>query len=258
MPAKMTGPRRQNGSFYKKRPVYRKRAPKPSAGLTTLVKGIVKAQEETKYEQYHVLPDVLFNSQISGTADIYPVIPPIGNGQFSYQRAGDKITPTKCTVKMNLGFDSADNVARDITAHVFVLRSKTIKSARLVTSIPITSLLDMGGSGSVSFDGTLQHAQMPVEKTNFTVVSHKTVRLQKVLTQSGNVASQNSNTSRALSVNVKLPALKYDNSLDTTMPQNDYPFIVIGYTYNCPNQSPDTLSGSLRVEASTQMWYKDA
>lgn len=255
----MIGPRRPNGSFYKKRPVYKKRVPKASTGLTKLVKGIVKAQEETKYETLHILPDVLFNSLISGVGDIYPIIPPVGNGQFSYQRAGDKITPTKCLLKLAFGFGSDDTLARDITAHIFVLRSKAVKSSRLASSIPITDLLDSGGvGGSVSFDGTLNHAQMPVETTNFSVVSHKSFRLQKVNTQSGAVASQNSNTSKSMTIRVKLPQLKYDNSLDASNPQNDFPFLVIGYTYNCPNSSPDTLIGCLRVDASSQLWYKDA
>lgn len=229
------------------------------AEIRSLVKQEVKKQEESRYEQYHVLPDVLFNSIISSTSDIYQIIPPVGNGNLSYQRVGDKITPTKCLLKMHLGFASDDTLARDITAHVFVLRAKAVKSARLLSSVPITDLLDAAGAGgSVAYDGTIEHSQMPVETTNFSVVSRKAIRLQKVATASGSVMSQNTNTCRTLTIPVKLPVLKYDISLDANNPQNDFPFLVIGYTYNTPNSSPDTLIGCLRVEASTQMWYKDA
>lgn len=215
--------------------------------------------EESKFETYNCLPAVLFNSTISSTSDIYRVIPGIGNGNFSYQRAGDKITPSKVVLNMNLGFDSDDVVARDITAHVFVLRAKAVKAFRLLGNVPITDLMDSGGAGgSVRFDGTLGASQYPVDTDNFTVVSHKRIHMQKSAPVSGSVSSQNMNTCKSLSIRIKCPTLTYDNSLDSANAGNDFPFLVIGYTYNCPNQSPDTLIGCLRVEATTLMYYKDA
>lgn len=258
MPSRSIGPRLKSGGFYKKRPAYTKRVPKATPGLTKLVKNIVKAQEETKFAKEDVIPYVAFNSGISSTADIYRIIPSVVLGNTQSTRVGEKITPTKLTLKIMLGFSDRDAQARDITAHVFVLRSKAVKCDRLKAQIPIGDLMNGGNTNSVQFDGTYPRAHLPVELQNFTVLNHKTILLQKVNQTPGFVASQNSNTHRHLSINVKCGALKYDDSLDTNYPGNDYPFVCIGYTYNTPTQSPDALSGCLQVQATSCMFYKDA
>lgn len=167
------GPRMKNGLFYKNNVrvgLKPKRQVAPTKALTTVVNKLIKKQQETKYTVSFpfVTPSTVFNSQITGTNEIYTCIPALSNGNLPNQRIGDKVSPVKTEVRLNLSFSSGDNAARDITAHVFMLRSKSVKCVRNSTNVPITNLLDIG-SASALFDGSIERAQFPVQKENFTV-----------------------------------------------------------------------------------------
>jgi len=226
--------------------------------LTKQIKNVIKSQSETKYETEVVLNATAFNSVIASAAECYNVMPRIGLGTTSYQRIGQKITPMKCRVDLSLGFSQDDVTSRDITAHVFMLRAKSIKAARLIGNIPITDFLDAGGSGgSVAFLGTLPNAMLPVEKSNFTVLHHRKIHLQKVDTTDLTVASQNANSSKKLSLTYKPRQLVFDETLDPNYAENDFIFMCIGYVYNSPDHVPDVLNTALLVTAVSHFYYKD-
>lgn len=260
MPARMIGPRRPNGSFFKKRPATRKPRPaKATPGLTKVVKAIINQQEETKYIRSEVLRATQFNSQIASASECYGVMPAIGLGVAPYQRVGDKITFSHGRVDFHLGFSQADTTARDITAVVYMLRCKSVRAARLSGSIPITNLLEGGGVPSTSFDGTISNAQLTVAKENFQVLTRKVVHLQKVDTTDVLVTSQNANSSAKFSIPIKVnKKLSYDDTLDGSYASNDYVFFCVGYYYNSPDHVPDVLGTALLITATSHVWYKDA
>ena len=261
MPPRLIGPRRQTGSFYKKRPTPKPRVVKGKA-LTQEVKRIIKTTTETKWNHQNQLNYEQFNASIGGnplnpTEDIYTAMPTIEQGDDSFQRIGEVVSPLYGYVDYHIGFDEVEdiNVGHDITAHVFMLRCKSVKTARLLTSIPIRNLMDFPGGGQ-PFDGTINRAFLPVNKSDFTVLHHKKVRLIK---NSNTTIYQGPIQSKQFRLKYKCAKLKYDQSLDSLRPSNDFVFWVIGFVNNFqgPASVPGYAQVPLRVTTSVGMYYKD-
>jgi len=204
-----------------------------------------------------------FTSAITSTRELYAVIPQISEGAGVHQRVGDTIQPTSLTLNLRFSYPFTDSQqSGDITAHMFVLSAKSVKSLNNLTAVPITLLLDNGQGSAGSFDGTNQHAMWKVNTNAFTVHKYKRVRLQKTegLTNNGGLGngqtSMNPSQHHLVRFRVPLPKkLKYLLNSET-YPTNAAPFLCIGYTQNDASNTAGLLA--VYVQGNCMLHFKDS
>lgn len=240
------------------------------------VQKLVKGVAETKYVAEALsIPDAsanlgtytAFSSGITGVAEIYGCLPRVGQGVDSQQRIGDSISPTRCTVHLDIVATSAVNFPSDKTVHVFLLTAKSIKTLPQYGNIPIKKLLDLGNGTEGEFDGTSFRAMCPVNTKDFTVLKHKKFRMVKTfgMPNSATAAVTAGTTDGVISpshqyahltMKVKVPKkLKYEVS-GSLHPTNYAPFLVIGFTSNAPVDAASTVV-DLQVLGRVEMRFKD-
>lgn len=210
---------------------------------------------------------VQFSTAITGTGELYALIPPVLVGDDDYQRIGNQIQPTSLTVKIQcaLGALASSSVYVDF----WFLHSKNIKDAKQTAQVAIQKLLNDGNGQNVPYDGTSYTGMLPINKTEFTLIKHVRILLKKPYGDpqglySGAGAPPNSVYSLAantknLSVKIPLPKkLTYEQRTDY-VPSNTFPFMAIGFT------ATDQFGGSaltptlpIYVQAQSQLYYKDA
>jgi hypothetical protein len=203
-----------------------------------------------------------FSSAITSTRELYAVIPQIGEGPGVHQRVGDTIQPTSLTLNLRFAFPFTDNQqSGDVTAHVFVLSCKSVKSLDNLTAVPITLLLDNGQGSAGSFDGTNQHSLWKVNTNLFTVHKYKRIRFQKTEGLVNNGGLGNGQTCMQASqhhyarIRVPLPKkLKYALN-NQTYPTNSAPFLCIGYTQNDASNSAGLIA--VYAQGNCQLHFKD-
>jgi len=238
------------------------------------VRAIVRKEADTKFVAQSIQrPDggsVLntytgFSSAINTVNEIYACLPevPVGASTTSFTRQGDRISPIRCYIDLNIVATSANAIgAVDKMVHVFVLTSKSVKSLDNYTAIPITELLDIGNGTNGPFNGASMSQTLPVNSKEFNVLHHKSFRMTKGMglantsIQTSAVITPSSSF-RRVRLNVKLPkTLVYGND-STSYPTNSAPFLVIGYT-SC-DQNGDTAPTAVDtyVEGRVCMSYKD-
>ena len=240
------------------------------------MKRLVSAPAENKYVSEALLGNgsssVLstwtnFSTAITGVAEMYGCLPRVLQGTDECNRIGNSITPTRCTVKLDMCIGShGDNDSYDLTIHVFFLTCPQVKQWNNYTAIPITTLLAKGDGTNVSFDGTQFAAQYPVNNAEFKVIKHKKFRLVKGFGQALSTTSVTAGGTDAvispsnqyvhLQQRIPLPKkFKYENS-SAVYPTNCAPFMCIGYTRNDANTGA-VSNHFIRVLGQTQMTYKD-
>lgn len=208
-----------------------------------------------------------FSTAITGTSELYNLIPPVTIGDDDYQRVGNQIQPTNLTVKIQaaLGALASSSVYVDF----WFLTSKNIKDAKQTAQLPIQKLLNDGNGQNVPYDGTSYTAMLPINKTEFSVIAHKRVLLKKPYGDpqglySGAGAPPNSvytiaQNVTSFSVKIKLPKkLTYEQRTDY-VPTNVFPFMAVGFT------AADQFGGTaltptlpIYVQAQSHLYYKDA
>lgn len=204
-----------------------------------------------------------FSSAITSTRELYAVIPQVSEGAGVHQRTGDVISPTSLTLNLRFTAPFSDSQQScDITAHVFVLSAKSVKSLNNLTAVPITLLMDNGQGGAGSFDGTNQHAMWKVNTNAFTVHKYKRVRIQSTegLKNGGTLGNgqtcMNPSQHQLARIRVPLPKkLKYLLNSET-YPTNSAPFLCIGYTNNDSYNAAGLLA--VYVQGNCQMHFKDS
>jgi len=244
------------------------------------VKALVKAPVETKYvatpPTYTTNIGVNnlsgftgFSSAITGTNEIMCCLPALVAGVANHQRIGNKVHPTSLTVTLDLAatfHESARSV--DKTVHIFLMTCKAVKSLDNFSAIPITTFLDNGQGGLTDFDGTVMKSFYPVDRSQFTLLKHKKIRLVKGF---GLIVDSTVNTSAAVTDSVITPSssykrikmrvpvpktLLYENST-AQYPQNFAPFFVIGYTNNVGvDTAPNGID--VMVQGNSELYYKDS
>ena len=240
------------------------------------VTSLIKRQQETKlkiaapvnYNSGNTLEDFTqFSTAITGTSELYMLIPPVTIGDDDYQRIGNQIQPTSLNVKIQcaLGALASSSVYVDF----WFLHSKNIKDGRQTAQLPIQKLLNDGNGQNVPYDGTSYTAMLPLNKTEFTLIKHIRILLKKPYGDpqglySGAGAPPNSVYSLAantqtLSVKIPLPKkLMYEQRTDY-VPTNVFPFMAVGFT------AADQFGGTaltptlpIYVQAQSHLYYKDA
>jgi len=261
------------------KPRYRRRARTAGGGLAAAVRAIVSRDNETKFRgDYPTYNSALgvnnlslwtgFSSAIATTGEIMFALPSLTKGDANYQRSGNQISPTSLNLHLEFCATTKDNArAVDKTVHLFLLTSKGVKNLANFSAIPITQLLDVGNDTNTDFDGTNRKSMFPINKSEFTVIAHRTFRLVKGYgqiinsTAAGSVAVTDAVVTPSQSyrkMNFRIPTpktLTYDTG-STLYPSNFAPFFVIGYTNNLANDTaPNSID--LMVTGFSKLYYKD-
>ena len=254
-----------------------------SRALTTTQKAAVSQLISRKAQTKFVMNDccvpdgsnpltnfVAFSSGITSVAEIYAAIPQLTQGEDSYQRIGDVVTPKSiyCDLNVVVKNGPSDAFSTDKIVHIFLMTSKAVKDLANYTAIPIGQMLDYGNGTSGGFDGSSGAALNPVQKKSFTVLKHWKKRMTNGFghpigstgTTAGNadsVISVSPNSYAQLRLRIKTPPkLKYATAA-STYPNNFAPFFVVGWTRadSAGNSAPTFIN--TYVQAKTGMYYKD-
>jgi len=208
---------------------------------------------------------VYFSQDITGTAETYALIPPVAQGTDDHQRIGDQISPTSLTVKGNISLSRELTFSTQLIADIYFLTSKQVKSETVYGGVPITSMFIDAGGGLASYDGTVRNSQLPLNQDDFTLIKHKRFKFEKPSGSLNNAAFSNVGAQSLgigcydWTVKVPLPkTLKYATAANT-VPQNAYPFMVIGYHFADDNgMTVQTGTRLVSCTAQSTLYYKDA
>lgn len=286
---------------YPKRKAYKKRASKKTVTLSPpmkkAIRKIAQGPVETKYTLETLWNDNKFNSLIGETVagvvaqDWYRAIPKVFQGNSSYNRIGNKIRPTKCTLDLLVKFDVTDVQTRDVYAVFYMLtprQTPVYTSTSIQQPYPATAytFLDNGAGSKINYNGTWLATQFPVDKEGFILHHKKIIRLHKpsgssngagvvssVVDTSGNslsihplgsgaggtgMYSSGGQVRQQLRFNVPVPKSMMYDSESTSIPSNCGPVWGIGYYYADGTAADTGLNGLLKLSAITKLFYKDA
>ena len=101
--------------------------PVASKALTQVIKKVISKEQETKYVARDVLNNVLFNSPVVSTSELYSCLPAMEVGTLSSQRIGQKVTPRSCRIRGTIALTDDDDTA-DIVAYMYVLLLRSIRT----------------------------------------------------------------------------------------------------------------------------------
>lgn len=238
------------------------------AQVTTLVKGLIARSEETKYKG--ALLALNHNSPNRIVASSWqPVLPQIaqvaGSGN-SYTRIGDRVKPKGLYVDCFFAIDENEARALNLQLDIFFVQHKSKKSWNAfnagggVGGVELSSyLLDNGAGAKLGYDGTLEHALMPINDDLVKLVKHKRVNLYSSYTGISHEQSD-CQTRRFTRMTFKIPTpstLIYDNTIDPLNPTNFLTLMGYGFVY------PDGLAPSTEIEPlqatiRSRFYYEDA
>lgn len=241
------------------------------------VTSAIQRAQETKfkiaapfnYNNGNTLEDFTqFSTAITGTSEIYGLIPAVTIGDDDYQRIGNQIQPTKLVVKIQCAVGAI--ASSQIYVDFFFLHSKNIKDAKHTAQVAIQKLLNDGGGQNVPYDGTSYTAMMPINKTEFSSIKHVRYLFKKPYgdpqglysgagAPPGASVSSVAQSVKTFSVTIPLPKkLTYEQRTDY-VPSNTFPFMVVGF------HAADQFGGSaltstlpVYVQAQSHLYYKDA
>jgi len=268
----------------------------PTTKLARAVKSVMNRNTETKYVRETIVSEgnVVWNSQIAGSADWYRALPLVSRGSNSNQRVGDKIQPKSLKVNWTFRFDKNDQNTRDIFVVLYLLSSKSNKDYNTNNNsgaLPsnFNQYLDNGNDTTTYFSGTWADSQKPVNRENFTVHTKKIINLIKptglangsgvvgpaLLDASGNIQtdlsgnpvylaagsdgmySHERSVRKSFSYTFKsLPKNFLYSDVSLSRPANFAPVWAVGYYY-ADGSSPDTAAGLLYAACETHLYYKD-
>jgi len=239
--------------------------------FTERVKSVILRAQETKfvirppsnYNTNTTLQDfTAFTSGITSTNEIYGLIPDVSQGDDDFQRIGNVIQPTSLTVKVNVALNTTQT--QSVYADVYFLHSKTVKDQSLVNGIQTAQLMNVGDGTNAPYDGTSYTAMLPINRSEFTVIAHKRILLQKgsndpntALTGTGSPATDTFSYTKSFSQKITLPKLQYENA-SKVQPSNTFPFMVVGFCGTDVNGNLAPISARVYVQAQSHLYFKDA
>lgn len=236
------------------------------------VKSVILRAQETKfvirppanYNTNATLQDfTAFTSGITSTNEIYGLIPDMSQGDDDFQRIGNTIQPVSLTTKVNLALNST--TSQSVYADVYFLTSKTVKDFNLTNAILTAQLMNVGDGTNAAYDGTSYTAMLPINKSEFTVLAHKRVLLQKgsgdpntALSGAGLPSTNTFSYIKSFSQKIKLPSkLTYEDA-SRLQPSNSFPFMVVGFCGTDVNGNLAPITARVFVQAQSHLYYKDA
>jgi len=274
--ARLIGPRRASGAFYKKRPVTRnprtRARPMARKASVKLIKQVLNRQLESKYVAFQS-PQFKIIGSINPTVSYYAITPPVAiqTGTASNNvREGNVIRPTSARVDVDIWFGNTDDsLTRVVFVKAFFVTSKSVK-ALPTTVVPNTlpaGLLENGSADPVQWVSSAQALQnyYPVCKDNYTVLKTQVVKLCENQgnpiggATAGDAPFPDGRSDRKhISFTWKPPALKYDLDTDTFAGNHAPMMFLVAYSPGFDFDATPALAGSVQCQYQTKMSFKDA
>jgi len=206
-----------------------------------------------------------FTSGITSTNELYTLLPAVSQGTQDWQRIGNEIQPVALINKIKVAMVSRSVPSVSVYVDLFFLTSKTIKDYHLNAQILTDKLMNVGDGTNAPYDGTSFTAMYPINKTLYSVIKHKRIKLQKsdnnpnqLWTTGEEPSSSTSYYSTEFSIKIPVPKkLKYRDSTQA-WPTNYYPFMCAGFHATDQNGDTALLSAPLRIQAQSHLYFKDA
>jgi len=278
MPARLIGPRRPSGKFYKKRPAVKK--PRKAKTLTTAIQKVLNKTIETKLVISSVVNSMLYNTirtkMIAAGITVFqnfrtcmPAIVNTGTATNDLIGARAKIVSLKTYMHFNL--DTGNSNSNDVMVKVFFLHSKNTKNYTVASNgLPGGNLLRTGNGSEedwipgAGIDSRLT-AQLPLNKNAWTGTS-KTFRLSKNVgtMQQGTTGTpllSGGMASYTFSHDWKAggKTLKYDETDGSNYPENFLPLIcAVAWYPDGTSVGPQDSNMPVFVTLSNHLYYKDA
>lgn len=241
------------------------------------VKSIVARSDTNRYVAEQILNSrdggyVNFNSTIDSAADWYRCLPVIAQGTRSDQRTANRLKPVSTKLHFEFRFSTTDVQSRDIYVVMYILNPKFQKeypsaSVNSVLTSKYAEYLKLGNDTVVPFMGTWVNSTLPVQTNDFSVIKKKIIHLDQssgdpngtgvIGEYSGSGLGKYSVSGsfhKTLTVNLKVPTLRYSKNNDT-IPNNYAPVWACGYYY-ANGTAPDTGGGLLAVSCRSEMTFK--
>jgi len=256
---------------YQGRLANRARMARKPRDLRSEVKKIVAGTQETKMviaapRNYNTTTNLEqftnFTSAITSTNECYALIPPVFQGSDDHQRVGNQIQPVSLTTKVNV---TLVNGSASVYADIYFVTAKAVKSYGLTNNVPTGQLLNDGQGANIPYDGTSFTSMLPVNKSEFTVLHKRRIKLQSALGDPNTALSGGGGASTSVfpysaSFQVKIPLpskLVFEDNVKD-YPTNSFPFMMVGFcgTDTYGNTAP--VSARIQVQAQSHLYYKDA
>lgn len=261
--------------YYASKKAYenKQKGKRPSKGLKLQIDRIIAGKQETKLvinapfnrQTSTDLEDfTAFTSAITSTNEVYCLVPQVVQGIDDQQRIGNTIQPISLTTKVNLSL--LGTASQNVWVDVYFLKSKNIKDEAFNGSIQTGLLLNNGLGGNVNYDGTSYTAMLPVNKTEFSVIAHKHIKLESAFGDpnsalSGAGSNVSTNTYKyTASFSQKIPVpTRYTYEASTKLtPTNDFPFMMLGFYGSDTNGNLAPITARVYCQAQSHLYFKDA
>jgi len=249
-----------------------KRISQPKGAFAQKVTKVLKKQQETKFviqapanknTSANLAAFTAFTSGITSTNEVYKLIPDVTVGDDDFQRIGNVIQPVSLTTKVNLACFT--NSSEAIYADVYFCTSKNIKDYDQTPNIPTGELLNNGQGGNVAYDGLSYTAMYPVNKSEFTLIAHKRIRLAKGANDPNTACSGGSPAATdtfqhyaSFSQKIPLPQKLLYEAKAKIQPSNAFPFMMVGFVASDANGNNAPSIARVQVQAQSHMYYKDS
>lgn len=218
---------------------------------------------------------------------LFTCVPPVYEGDSSFQRNGQKINPVKHRTDLIFNFSKeqliagtpnlrVDQAGWDVTVHIwygYARRYKNVSDVQLNAALICNNMFDDGQGHNSRWFGLLSN-ELKQLNTEFVSMKHRKVRMYKnagldnVLDTTAPSLTAPELMTQRVSLHWKTPkTLKYE--IDSSpYPENYCPFIVVGYCHNdmtqASNDSNDAPTNNIleipaiNMVQVNKLWFKDA
>lgn len=235
----------------------------PKTQLTRFVKGVIKRNVESKFQQLSTV-GTTFNGGISATNEWYNPIPVINQGEAAFQRNGNAIRPTLLDMNWRISLGTGVTRSCDDVVVLYLFKCKNLRSyADMISRGSPNSFLNKGSQGVTPFTGVLNDIDSPVNVDAFNIVAKRVFKLTK---GTGNLNNDGTTTysgaggvtSKHISVKIRnLPQFLYQQGNTDGLPENYGLCWALGYA-KADGSSPDVLFQDVRVDFTSNLYYTDA
>jgi len=256
-----------------KRLANRRAMARPSKGLKLQVDRLIEGRQETKFVLgapwgYDSSTDLetwtAFTSAINTTNEVYSLIPKISQGTDDCNRIGQQIQPVSLNTKVNLALESAHSAS--VYVDVFFCTSKTVKSANNTSGVVWSKLLNAGDGTNVGYDGTSYTSMLPINKSEFSIVARRRIKLEKATGNpnydlSTTLGGSSTNTYKyvaSINQKIRLPQRLVYEAASSQYPSNHFPFMMIGFCGTDTNGQYAPITARVWAQAQSHFYYKDA
>lgn len=257
--------------------------PSTRKAVAAIAKRVLNSSSETKYIAVNQDAIAIYGDTYpgGGSAQVYPCIPDVAQGDESLMRTGNKLSPKRHVTQLQFTFNDdpqidvggvntpASKAGWDINVHVwygFCRRYKNVADVNANNVTMLGELLDVGNGSQSRFTGLMSDELFEVNKEFFNL-RHKVVRLYKNagLDNLLDTTAPSLSTPEILSARMSLvwnppKTLMYKDE-SAVIPENYAPFIIVGYVHNDGTQASDQANTGpttnvLQVSA-VKMWHTD-